>query len=82
MGGPGAPARDADGRAVPDAGGVRWQHTWHHRTARRGGVPESIRKRKISMEALADKLSLPSSIRTDAHDISAPAGAAAHARHK
>ena len=70
MGGLGASIRDVGGRAVHDVGGIRRQQTWHHRTSRSGGRLESARKCKVLIEALADKLSLPSGVWMEAQDIS------------
>lgn len=73
MGGPGGPARDVDGRIVRDTGGIRRQQTWHHRTARRSGVPESVRRCQETITGLADRLALPAGARMDAMDIGARA---------
>ena len=69
MGGLTGPTKDLDGRMVHDAGGIHRQHTWHNRTAYQD-APDSIRKCHVVIASLTDKLSLPSSVRLDAIDIS------------
>lgn len=61
------PAKDAGGRVVEDPHGIRRQRKWQQRTARRaGGTSDSHRAGASLIRTLADKLSLPVCVISDA----------------
>lgn len=66
VGGPAGPTRDHGGRRVRDSDGARRQQTWHHRSMRIGGAPESVRRCRIMVTTLSDKLALPAGVAADA----------------